>query len=369
MLLSSESFRDYVTVLLNDTFDYANFKSGIYGLKLSDLKDDPGLGAACINALADIFQIPQETEVLKFNLDSDYQVKYTLSPTFKIDKEKDENGEEYNVLYFIIGDWKLDLGSVYETVEAINCTISTDVLDVPQSDKTVKYYAGFTFNLNPKRTNEAGKEIRSLDKSKVLSFILSFKRDPEDSQQRLVDLFNNSDGDFGNLYAALVDSPYVATVGEAFTFAKLKELPIGAYQVSQIEWEDKEITKKDSGEKARIQNWKFRAVSLADRSVYYVNASKGSFFGKAITNGGEGSSPILNIAGKGKGGSVLMTLEALEKVPQGISPKGKIPASQGYVNAQLPKLIAASLQVPVNTPALRSAAVIQAPVAELAPAF
>ncbi|MFM6007387.1 MAG: hypothetical protein ACKPA7_26700, partial [Sphaerospermopsis kisseleviana] len=335
MLLSSESFRAYDTILLGDNFDYANFKPGIYGLKLSELRTAPGLGAAALVAIADLFSISEDVEILKFSLDKDIQVKYVLSPSFKLDK--DEDGDD--VLYFIMGDWKLDLGSLYAAIESSRCLIDTAVLEVPQTDKTVKYFAGFTFNLNPEKPSEKdmARMIRAKDSNKILSFILSSNRELEDSQQKLVELFNNSNGDFGDLYDALINSPYVGRVGEAFQYAQLKELPIGAYEISQIEWEDKEVTKKDTGEKARIQNWKFRAVSLTDKAVYYVSASKGSFFGKSITNTGDGNSPVLTQAGKYTGGKALMTLEAVEKVANGYSPKGRVftnlIAGNNYVNA------------------------------------
>lgn len=349
MLLSSESFRAYDTILLGDNFDYAGFKPGIYGLRLAELRTAPGLGAAAIVSLADIFGIADDIEVLKFSLDKEMQVKYVLSPSFKLDKDADGD----NVLYFILGDWRLDLGSVYGTIEDAACLIDTAVLEVPQTDGSKKLFAGFTFNLNAERPSEKdpSKMIRSKDSNKVLSFILSFQKDPEDSQQQLVNLFNSSDGDFGDLYEALIASPYVGKVGEAFEFAQLKELPIGAYEISGIEWEDKEITKKASGEKARIQNWKFRAVNLTDKAVYLVSASKGSFFGKAITNSasnGDMSSPLLNQAGKGTSGKALMTLEALEKVANGISPKGRVftnlTAGNGYINAVLPRLLSSQVQ-------------------------
>ncbi|MFM6133003.1 MAG: hypothetical protein ACKPCP_02325, partial [Sphaerospermopsis kisseleviana] len=192
---------------------------------------------------------------------------------------------------------------------------------------------------------------------KILSFILSSNRELEDSQQKLVELFNNSNGDFGDLYDSLINSPYVGRVGEAFQYAQLKELPIGAYEISQIEWEDKEVTKKDTGEKARIQNWKFRAVSLTDKSVYYVSASKGSFFGKSITNTGDGNSPVLTQAGKYTGGKALMTLEAVEKVANGYSPKGRVftnlAAGNNYVNARLPQLLALTSQQVLKSAALQ----------------
>lgn len=357
MLLSSESFRAYDTILLGDNFDYAGFKPGIYGLKLSELRTAPGLGAASIVALADIFGIADDVEVLKFSLDKEMQVKYVLSPSFKLDKDADGD----NTLYFILGDWRLDLGSVYGAIEDAKCLIDTAVLEVPQTDGSKKLFAGFTFNLNAERPSEKdpSKMIRSKDSNKVLSFILSFNKDPEDSQQQLVNLFNSSDGDFGDLYDALIASPYVGKVGEAFEFAQLKELPIGAYEISQIEWEDKEITKKETGEKARIQNWKFRAASLTDKSVYYVTASKGSFFGKSITNTGDGASPVLYQAGKGTGGKALLTLEAVEKVANGYSPKGRVftnlVAGNNYINARLPQLLALAHAEPQQ--ALKSAAV------------
>lgn len=405
MLLSSESFRAYDTLLLGDNFDYANFKPGIYGLKLSELRTAPGLGAASIVLLADTFNqaykialasipsqlekysqvegvspedvevykqelsasanrllISDDTEILKFSLDKDMQVKYVLSPSFKLDK--DDDGDD--VLYLILGDWRLDLGNVYDAILKTRCLIDTAVLEVPQTDKTIKYFAGFTFNLNPEKPSEkdATRLVRAKDSNKSLSFILSFNRELEESQQQLVNLFNSSDGDFGDLYDSLINSPYVGRVGEAFQYAQLKELPIGAYEISQIEWEDKEVTKKDTGEKARIQNWKFRAVSLIDKSVYYVSASKGSFFGKSITNTGDGNSPVLTQAGKFTGGKALMTLEAVEKVANGYSPKGRVftnlIAGNNYINARLPQLLALTSQQP-----LKSAAVVP----ELEPSF
>ena len=342
MLLSSETFRDYDTVLFND-FDYDNFKPGIYGLKLADLRTAPGLGAASIVALADIFKIEDSIEVLKFSLDKEAQVKYALSPTFKVDK--DANGD--NQLYFILGDWKLDLASVYEVMESVSCSIEDSIFEVQQTDKSVRHFSGFTFNLNPAKPSEKDptKLVRAKDNSKMLSFILAYSRDHENAQQKLVEIFNSSNGELSDLYKAIVNSPYVGKVGEAFQYAQLKELPLGAYEISQIEWEDKEITKKDSGEKARIQIWKFRAVSLTDKSVYFVTASKGSFFGKAITNMGDGASPLLAIAGKGMNGKALMTLEAVEKVANGYSPKGRVftnlDAGQKYINFRLPQLLAA----------------------------
>ena len=342
MLLSSETFRDYDTILF-DNFDYNSFKPGIYGLKLADLRTAPGLGAASIVVLADIFKIQDDVEVLKFSLDKEMQVKYALSPTFKIDKDTDGN----NQLYFILGDWRLDLANVYEIMESVSCSIEDSIFEVQQADKSVKHFAGFTFNLNPAKPSEKdpNKLVRAKDSNKMLSFILSYSRDHEDSQQRLVEIFNSSNGELSDLYRAIVNSPYVGKVGEAFQYAQLKELPLGAYEISQIEWEDKEITKKDSGEKARIQNWKFRAVSLTDKSVYFVTASKGSFFGKAIINMGDGASPLLAIAGKGMGGKALMTLEAIEKVANGYSPKGRVftnlDAGQKYINFRLPQLLAA----------------------------
>ena len=362
MLLSSESFRAYDTILLGDNFDYAGFKPGIFGLKLSDLRTAPGLGAAAIVSLADIFGIADDIEVLKFSLDKETQVKYVLSPSFKLDKDTDGD----NQLYFILGDWRLDLGSVYGAIEDARCLIDIAVLEVPQADGSKKFFAGFTFNLNPEKPSEKdpSKMIRAKDSNKVLSFILTFNREIEDSQQQLVNLFNNSDGDFGELYEVLVASPYVGKVGEAFEFAQLKELPIGAYEISNIEWEDKEITKKASGEKARIQNWKFRAVSLTDKSVYLVSASKGSFFGKSITNsaiGGDMTSPLLNQAGKGTSGKALLTLEAVEKVANGYSPKGRVftnlVAGNNYISAVLPRLQAAQIKAVEELPALKSAAV------------
>ncbi|MFM6001922.1 MAG: hypothetical protein ACKPA7_01220, partial [Sphaerospermopsis kisseleviana] len=125
MLLSSESFRAYDTILLGDNFDYANFKPGIYGLKLSELRTAPGLGASALIAVADVFNIGEDVEILKFSLDKDIQVKYVLSPSFKLDK--DEDGDD--VLYFILGDWKLDLGSVYNAIELTRCLIDTAVLE------------------------------------------------------------------------------------------------------------------------------------------------------------------------------------------------------------------------------------------------
>lgn len=347
MLLSSESFRAYDTLLLNENFDYVNFKPGIYGLKLSELRAAPGLGAAALVAIADVLSIGEEVEILKFSLDKEMQVKYVLSPSFKLDK--DEDGDD--VLYFIMGDWRLDLGNLYYAIDSSRCLIDTAVLEVPQTDKTVKFFAGFTINLNPERPSEKdpARLVRAKDSNKILSFMLSFNRELEDSQQRLVELFNSSNGDFGDLYESLINSPYVGRVGEAFQYAQLKELPIGAYEISQIEWEDKEVTKKDTGEKARIQNWKFRAVSLTDKSVYHVSASKGSFFGKSITNTGDGNSPVLTQAGKGtNGGKALMTLEAVEKVANGYSPKGRVftnlVAGNNYINARLPQLLALTSQ-------------------------
>ncbi|MFM6158699.1 MAG: hypothetical protein ACKPE3_37900, partial [Sphaerospermopsis kisseleviana] len=238
MLLSSESFRAYDTILLGDNFDYANFKPGIYGLKLSELRAAPGLGAASLVLLCDTFnqaykmslasipnlvekysqgegvspeditlykqdlvasanklRISDDREILKFFLDKDIQVKYVLSPSFKLDK--DEDGDD--VLYFILGDWKLDLGSVYNAIELTRCLIDTAVLEVRQTDGSLKYLAGFTINLNPEKPSEkdASRLVRSKDNNKILSFILSFNRDLEDSQQQLVNMFNQSDGDFG----------------------------------------------------------------------------------------------------------------------------------------------------------------------------
>jgi hypothetical protein len=358
MLFSSDSFRAYDTILLGENFDYVNFKPGLYGLKLSELRKAPGLGAATIVALADIFSIPDDVEVLKFSLDKEMQVKYCLSPSFKLDKNEDGDNE----LYFIMGDWRLDLGTTCQTViKEAKFLIDFAVFSVPQSDGTNKQFAGFSFNLNPEKpsANDSTKLIRAKDSNKVFDFILSFARDPEDSREQLVNIFNSASGDLEELYETLINSPYVGKVGEAFQFAQLKELPIGAYEVSEIEWEEKEITKKDTGEKARIQNWRFKAVSLTDKSIYYVNASKGSFFGKSITNTGDNISPVLNQAGKGKGGHVLLTLEALEKVANGISPKGRVfsnlVAGQAYIKARLPQLLAAELQAPANAPALKSA--------------
>ena len=357
MLLSSEAFRAYDTILLGDSFDYEGFKPGIYGLKLSELRTAPGLGAAAIVALADIFKIDDSIEVLKFSLDKEMQVKYVLSPSFKLDKDEHKKDE----IYFIMGDWKLDLCKVFTAVDDAKCSIEEAVLEVLQSDKSKKYFAGFTFNLNVEKPSEKDptKIIRAKDSNKMLSFILAFNRESENAQDKLVDLFNSANGEFADLYEALLVSPYVGRVGESFSYAQLKELPIGAYEISQIEWEDKEVTKKDSGEKARIQNWRFRAVSLTDKAVYYVTASKGSFFGKSITNTGDGTSPVLLCAGKDTGGKALMTLEAVEKVSQGYSPKGRVftnlVAGQNYINARLPKLLA------VNSvqPALKSAEVLE----------
>jgi hypothetical protein len=342
MLLSSETFRDYNTILF-DNFDYNSFKPGIYGLKLANLRTAPGLGAASIVQLADIFKISDNIEVLQFSLDKEMQVKYVMTPSFKLDKDADGN----NQLYFILGDWRLDLANVYEVMESVSCSIEDSIFEVQQADKSVKHFAGFTFNLNPERPSEKdpNKMIRAKDSSKMLSFILAYSRDHENAQQKLVEIFNNSDGELIKLYESIVNSHYVGKVGEAFQYAQLKELPLGAYEISQIEWEEKEITKKDSAEKARIQNWKFRAVSLTDKSVYFVTASKGSFFGRAIINMGDGASPLLAIAGKGMGGKALMTLEAIEKVANGYSPKGRVftnlDAGQKYINFRLPQLLAA----------------------------
>ena len=356
MLLSSEAFRAYDTVLF-ENFDYASFKPGIYGLKLAELRTAPGLGAAAIVALADIFRIADDVEVLKFSLDKELQIKYVLSPSFKLDRDKEGNDE----LYFILGDWRLDLSSVFSAVDDAKCSVEEAVLEVPQTDGSKKYFAGFTFNLNVEKPSEKEptKLIRAKDSNKILSFILAFNRDPEDSQQKLVTLFNSANGEFADLYEDLLISPYVGRVGESFEYAQLKELPIGAYEISQIEWEDKEITKKDSGEKVTIQNWRFRAVSLTDKAVYYVTASKGSFFGKSITNTGDGTSPVLSCAGKGTGGKALLTLEAVEKVANGYSPKGRVftnlAAGQSYISVRLPQLLVSNL----NQPALKSAKVLE----------
>ncbi|MFM6003896.1 MAG: hypothetical protein ACKPB7_11595, partial [Sphaerospermopsis kisseleviana] len=81
MLLSSESFKAYDTILLGDSFNYANFKSGIYGLKLSELRAAPGLGAASLVLLCDTFNQAYKTALSNIpNLVEKYSQSEGVSP-------------------------------------------------------------------------------------------------------------------------------------------------------------------------------------------------------------------------------------------------------------------------------------------------
>ena len=326
-LFNSESFRSYDVVVL-DGLNYGTFKPGIFGLSLAQIRNIKGAGASAIVKLAGMFGIDEDVELLKYSIDDQFQVKYVISPAFRIGKDESEQSH----LYFTIGDWKLPLLAVFQVA---GDKIIPEILEVRVGEDK-REYACFSFDFNV-----AGQVKKDGNK---LSFSIATNRDVEKASEEIVKIFATS-ADMNEIYTRLINSPAVGVIGEGANFAQLKELPYGGYEVSQIEWEDKTIVAKKgdrAGQQIKIQNWRFKAVNVETKEVFIVNASKGSFFGKAITNNGDQDSSILALAAKGKNGSVILTHESDEQMPNGVRPIGRvfsnIEAGNAYLRVRLPQI-------------------------------
>ena len=346
-LFNSESFRSYDVVVL-DGIDYGNFKPGIFGLSLAQIRNIKGAGASAIVKLAGMFGIAEDVELLKYSIDDQFQVKYVISPAFR--NGKDENEQTH--LYFTTGDWKLPLLDVFQVA---GDKIIPEILEVKVGEDK-REYACFSFDFNV-----AGQVKKDGNK---LSFSIATNRDVEKASEEIVKIFATS-ADMSELYSRLVSSPAVGAIGEGANFAQLKELPYGGYEVSQIEWEDRTITAKKgdrAGQQIKIQNWRFKAVNVETKESYIVNASKGSFFGKAITNNGDQDSSILALAAKGKPGSIILTHESDDVMSNGgVRPIGRVfanlEAGKAYLNVRLPQ-IALAAQLKSAQPAAMQAPAI-----------
>jgi hypothetical protein len=312
MLFTSDSFAAYDSQVFNylPKDSVLDFKPGIYGLTLEQVSKIEGLGARVLVELGTMLGIEPDTTVLKFNIESNLTTKYTISPKFA--KDKREDGEVH--IYFVVGDYKITIPDLFDIVKGF--TFYPELITVKVGTEE-KQYPAFTFE-----KSAAG--LVKNDKNKY-SFVVSNDRSNEHSLDELVKLFDTAT-DPELLYKQLVEGNLVGGINDGVSFAKLKELALGGYEISNIQWEDKTVEIKNgakAGQTSRIQNWKFTAKSLSTGVSYVTSASPESFVGKAIKQ----NDKILKIAGKdipGAGKSVVMIIESITEVPQGVSVKGKI---------------------------------------------
>lgn len=404
MFYSQDIFIAYSDLVLEKAATLGTHKDA--GLTVAELRDQPGLGAACLTTLADFLQIPEETVILKFVLDTNFQVQYAIPPALR--KGKNDAGNDDLLLN--IGDFNIPIKTLTKTImefsKANGYGLGTfKTIKINPNTQQEKILGGYVIDLTPKGQVDGNGDPIAVEDI-IFEFAVAPNRKEQEAQQKIVALMNPALYKFTEIYNNLVSSEYVGKIGSGQQYTtKLKELPVGIYELTNIDRVDKIIQKKD-GTSSPIKGWSFDALNITTGEAFFVECSDGCFIDKEISGTGlakvlkksdpsfmtqirealkseaEGKTDeqvlakvkdtpkILRQAGVGQGGKVLMFLKEQKVIPQGISPQGQImtncDAAMKIWAKPLEALLAAEAQKQLS--AAPAATINVAPIKELQPA-
>ena len=405
MFYSQDIFIAYSDLVLEKAATLGTHKDA--GLTVAELRDQPGLGAACLITLADFLKIEEGTVILRFVLDANFQVQYSIPPALR--KGKNDAGSDDLLLN--IGDFNIPIKSLTKSImefsKANGYGLGTfKTIHINPGTPQAKEIGGYKIDLTPKGQVDGNGDPISVEDI-IFEFAVAPNRKEQEAQQKIVALMNPSLYKFTEIYNNLVSSEYVGKIGSGQYTTKLKELPVGIYELTDIDRVDKVITKKD-GQSSPIKGWSFDALNITTKESFYVECSDGCFIDKEISGTGlakvlkksdpsfmtqirealkseaEGKTDeqvlakvkdtpkILRQAGVGQGGKVLMFLKEQKVIPQGISPQGQImtncEAAMKIWAKPLEALLASEAQKQLSAAPAAEATINVAPIKELQPA-
>ncbi len=350
MFYSQDAFIGYSDAVLEAL--PVGFSSGDYGLTVGDLKHLPGLGSSCLVNLASVLGISDDVVVLKFVL-NDYEIQYCVPPAFRKGKT-----QEKNALFFTMGDYKIEVAELFTLLKKFNTAngygkLALKRIVIGAGTPQEKIIAGFKFDLTKPTSDD------DISQSVEYEFAIAPNRKMEDAQAQLVK-FLDSGKKVPEIIIDIIASEATGKVYSGGTFTvPLKTLPVGVYEVRNIDRLDKVINKKD-GSQGFIKGWTFEAIDINTGVEYSVDCNDGCFIDKKISGTGFASSlrksdsalmstirealdkeangktdeqvmkilldtpQILKQAGVGCNGYVMMIISEQKVISSGISPQGDI---------------------------------------------
>jgi hypothetical protein len=351
MFYSQDSFIAYSDAVLESIPD--DFAGGDYGLSVGELRNLPGLGAACLVNLANVLGITDDISVIKFLVTKEFEVQYCVPPAFR--KGKTEAGTD--ALFFTMGDFKIEVPQLFAKLKDFSATngygkLALKKITIAPGTQQEKLIAGFKFDLTKPSTDD------DIAETVEYEFAIAPNRKEEDAQNQLV-RFLDSGKKVPEIIKDIIASSYVGKIFAGGLTTALKLLPVGMYEISEIDRLDKIINKKD-GTQGFIKGWTFDAVNCTTGQEFVVETNDGSFVDKKISGTGftsklRKSDPnlmniirealaaeadgktddevmkilsdtplILKQAAVGRGGSVMMLISEQKVIAQGVSPQGEI---------------------------------------------